>query len=202
MKRQYRLWTCPLCSRRIKDTWGNPARHRSACLAALKAKRRNRRLRKGSDDVNRKVEAVMTVLESSLLLARQEIETLKGEAGREYWRGFAQAKYNRPGTLSTAEDLIRTARELAELKAEHERVTAERDRAERQLVILMGQLEAAESQLQILRAQHQQLIEQWRESAAHGDVCPINEFYDGPDAMRACADALAALHPRREEKQA
>lgn len=134
---------------------------------------------------------------SSLLLARQEIETLKGEAGREYWRGFAQAKYNRPGTLSTAEDLIRTARELAELKAEHERVTAERDRAERQLVILMGQLEAAESQLQILRAQHQQVIEKWREKRDDGRWNSFTRI-----AFGACVNDLSALHPPREEKQA
>lgn len=55
-------------------------------------------------------------LEASLLAARQEQEELLARLavhqGDEYWRGFEQAKYNLPGTLSTAEELVKVRRDL------------------------------------------------------------------------------------------
>lgn len=137
----------------------------------------------------------MAAAESSLLLARQEIETLKGDKKALVTEcKLLTHKVITCGVAATHPDAALTTTGAYADKWDSPQAQSVRE--------LRARADAAESQLQILRAQHQQLIEQWRESAAHGDVCPINEFYDGPDAMRACADALAALHPPREEKQA
>ena len=35
----------------------------------------------------------------------------------QYWRGFQQATYNKPGSLSTADELIATTKALAKAEA-------------------------------------------------------------------------------------
>jgi len=50
----------------------------------------------------------------------QHAEEVKKAEGVQYWRGFYQATVNRPGSLSTATDLVEAQKEVARLSAQVE----------------------------------------------------------------------------------
>ncbi len=49
--------------------------------------------------------------------AEAALTELRAQQGKEYWRGFQQATYNKPGSLTTADELIAVTKELAEARA-------------------------------------------------------------------------------------
>ncbi len=61
-----------------------------------------------------KAEDAQKVAEAALTALRAELKQKEGEA---YWRGFQQATWNKPGCLTTADELVAVSKELAEARA-------------------------------------------------------------------------------------
>lgn len=96
-------------------------------------------------DLFQQVESLTAALDAE----RAASQKREGDA---YWRGFHQAEVNKPGALSTAEELVAVHKELAEAQAQLSQLREELVQRDEQLGCEIGERLTAETDLREARA--------------------------------------------------